>query len=193
MKAVIDVRGRTVGIVCARGINNYGGYERMLADLVPRLVQKGYSVRCSCEKPEGKEDTTSYMGSKLDYFPLKPPANYTFRKAFELLYDTYFVIRYALLCDVIYVLGIYGGISLLIPRLLGREVIVNTDGLEWKRDKYNVVERSLIILFFAVSINLASRIVVDNKQLKLFIGKRHHFKTSYVPYWISQPKPQSLD
>jgi len=48
-------------------------------------------------------------------------------------------------------------------------------------------------LFFAVSINLASRIVVDNKQLKLFIGKRHHFKTSYVPYGISQPKPQSWD
>ncbi|MGZ4853269.1 MAG: DUF1972 domain-containing protein [Halobacteriota archaeon] len=191
--AVIDVRGKRVGIVGARGIGNYGGYERMLVDLVPQLVQKGYRVRCSCEQPRGEECTANYKGATLDYFPLKPPANYTLRKAFELLYDSYFIIRYSLVCDIIYVLGVYGGLSLLIPRLLGKVVVVNTDGLEWERTKYHVVERSLIILFFALSLNLASRIVVDNEQLKGFIGKRHHFKTSYIPYGVSQQKPQSWD
>ena len=193
MKAVIDVRGRTVGIVGARGINNYGGYERMLADLVPRLVQKGYSVRCSCEKPAGGERIADDTGATLDYFPLEAPANYAFRKAFELFYDFFFVLKYALVCDVIYVLGIYGGAALLVPRLLGREVIVNTDGLEWERSKYNIVERSIIVLYFAVSLILATKIVVDNKELRRFISARHDSKISYIPYGVTHQRPQPWD
>ena len=193
MKAVIDVCGRTVGIVGARGINNYGGYERMLADLVPRLVQKGYSVRCSCEKPAGGERIADDTGATLDYFPLEAPANYAFRKAFELFYDFFFVLKYALVCDVIYVLGIYGGAALLVPRLLGREVIVNTDGLEWERSKYNIVERSIIVLFFAVSLILATKIVVDNKELRRFIGARHDAKIYYIPYGVTPQRPQQWD
>jgi rhamnosyltransferase len=165
----------------------------MLADLVPRLVQKGYGVRCSCEKPASGKHIADDTGATLDYFALKPPANYTVRKAFELLYDSYFIARYSLICDVIYVLGIYGGPSLLIPRLLKRQVVVNMDGLEWKRAKYTVVERSIIILLFAVSLNLASKIVVDNEQLKRCIGERHCAKTCYIPYGVSEQKPQSWD
>jgi rhamnosyltransferase len=187
------VRGRTVGIVGARGIDNYGGYERMLADLVPRLVQKGYRVRCTCEQPEDGDCPNDYMGAKLDYFPLKAPKNYTLRKAFELLYDSYFIARYSLVCDIIYVLGIYGGASLLIPRLLGKEVVVNTDGLEWKRAKYHIVEMSLIVLYFAVSLNLASKIVVDNEQLRRCIGKKHSSKICYIPYGVSRQKSRSWD
>ena len=190
---MIDMRRRRVGIVGARGINNYGGYERMLADLVPRLVQKGFAVRCSCERPANGRLITDYRGAKLDYFALKPPSNYALRKAFELLYDFFFVLKYALTCDVVYVLGIYGGAALLFPRLLGRDVIVNTDGLEWERDKYNVVERSIIALYFAVSLNLASKIVIDNQGLKRFIGARLHSKICYIPYGVTYPQLQPWD
>lgn len=185
--------GKIIGIVGARGIDNYGGYERMLAELVPRLVQKGYRVRCSCEQPDGGEHPSEYMGAPLDYFPIRAPANYTVRKAFELLYDSYFIAKYSRLCDIVYVLGVFGGPSLIIPRLLRKEVIINTDGLEWERAKYHVVERSLIIWLFGFSLNLATKIVVDNKQMKRFIGKRHHFKTSYIPYGVSEQKPESWD
>jgi rhamnosyltransferase len=191
--AVISMRGRTVGIVGARGINNYGGYERMLADFVPRLVQKGYDVRCSCEKPTSGQHITDDKGATLDFFALKPPSNYVLRKAFELLYDFFFVCKYALICDVVYVLGIYGGVALLVPRVLGKEVIVNTDGLEWKRAKYSIVERGIIVLYFAVSLNLATKIVVDNQELKRFIGERHHSKISYIPYGVEHQRPQPWD
>jgi rhamnosyltransferase len=165
----------------------------MLADLIPRLVQKGYGVRCSCEKPGSGKPVVDDIGATLDYFELKPPANYTLRKAFELVYDFFFVLKYALVCDVVYVLGIYGGAALLVPRLLGRDVVVNTDGLEWKRAKYNVVERSIIILFFAVSLNLATEIVVDNEELRRFIGAKHHSKISYIPYGVEHQRPQPWD
>jgi rhamnosyltransferase len=189
----MNIPGKTIGIVGARGIDNYGGYERMLADLVPLLVQKGYRVRCSCEQPEHGKRPSEYMGATLDYFPLKAPANYTFRKAFELLYDSYFITKYSRFCDIIYVLGVYGGPTLLIPRVLRKEVIINTDGLEWERAKYHVVERSIIIWFFGFSLNLGSKIVVDNKQMRKYIGKRHLSKTFYIPYGVSPQKPEPWD
>jgi rhamnosyltransferase len=184
---------KTIGIVGARGIGNYGGYERMLVDLVPRLVQKGYRVRCSCEQPERGEGPCEYIGATLDYFPLKAPANYSLRKAFELFYDSYFIAKYSLFCDIVYVLGIYGGPSLLFPRLWRKEVIINTDGLEWERAKYHVVERSIIIWFYGFSLNLATKIVVDNEQMKQYIGTRHRPKTFYIPYGVSPQKPEPWD
>ena len=189
----IGLPGKTIGIVGARGIGNYGGYEQMLVELIPRLVQKGYRVRCSCEQLESGERPGDYMGAKLDYFPLKAPANYNLRKAFELLYDSYFIAKYSQVCDIVYVLGIYGGPSLVIPRLLRKEVIINTDGLEWERAKYHVVERSIIIWFFGFSLNLASKIVIDNDQMRQYIGKRHQHKTFYIPYGVSQQKPEPWD
>lgn len=157
----------------------------MLAELAPRLVQKGYDVRCSCEKPAKGELITDYHGVKLDYFMLKPPANYTLRKAFELFYDLFFVLFYAVFCDEVYVLGIYGGVALLFPRLLGKDVVVNTDGLEWERAKYNIVESCIIILFYTISINLASKIIIDNEGLRRVIGVRHHSKVYFIPYGVA--------
>src|SRR5665647_356775 len=191
--AEINIHRKTIGIVGARGIDNYGGFERMLADLVPRLVQKGYRVRCSCEQPEHGERPSEYMGATLDYFPLNAPANYTLRKAFELLYDSYFIAKYSRFCDIIYVLGIYGGPTLLIPRVLRKEVIINTDGLEWQRAKYHVVEQSLIIWFFGFSLNLATKVVVDHEQMRQYTGKRHQPKTFYIPYGVSPQKPEPWD
>jgi rhamnosyltransferase len=165
----------------------------MLADLIPRLVRKGYDVRCSCEKPASGARVADNTGATLDYFPLEAPARYTSRKAFELLYDIYFVLTYALVCDVVYVLGIYGGPALLVPRLLGKQVIINTDGVEWERAKYNIVERSIIVLYFAISVNLATKIVVDNTELRRFIGARHHSKICYIPYGVTRHPPQPWD
>lgn len=170
-----------------------GGMSECSRNLVPRLVRRGYHVRCTSEQPKGSDRPTDYEGGKLDYFPLKAPANYNLRKLFELLYDSYFIARYALVCDIIYVLGIYGGGALLLPRLLGRQVIVNTDGLEWKRAKYHIIERSLIVLYFAVSLNLASKIIIDNEKLRACIGTRHSSKTCYIPYGVSKQKSQPWD
>ena len=43
----------------------------------------------------------------------------------------------------------------------GGGIIVNSDGLEWKRAKYNIVERSIIILYFTFSLNLATKIAAE--------------------------------
>jgi len=174
-----------IAIIGARGINNYGGFETMVGELAPKLVGKGYVVYCSCEKSRNGERLEDYKGVKLIYFPIKPPVNYTLRKIFEFIYDIYFIIKCSLRCDIVYVLGLFGGIFLFIPRLFGKVSIVNVDGIEWKRSKFNIVEKNLIRIFFILSTISASFIIIDNKCLKNYINPRYHKKVIYVPYGAS--------
>ncbi len=171
-----------IAIIGARGIANYGGFETMVGELAPKLVKKDYIVYCSCEKPINGEQLENYNGVKLIYFPIRAPINYTFRKIFECFYDIYFIIKCSIICDVVYSLGLCGGISLLIPRFFGKISIVNIDGIEWRRSKFSVVEKNLLRIFFTFSTISASYIVIDNKHLINYISARYRKKAVYISY-----------
>jgi rhamnosyltransferase len=51
----------------------------------------------------------------------------------------------------------------------------------------------MIILYFATSLNLATKIVVDNEELRQYIGARHHSKLSFIPYGVARQRPQPWD
>jgi rhamnosyltransferase len=174
-----------LAIIGARGIGNYGGFETVVSELAPRLVERGYVVYSSCEKSGNEEQLKEYKGVKLIYFPIKPPANYTLRKIFEIIYDIYFITKCSLFCDVVFALGIGGGIFLFVPRLFGKVSIVNIDGLEWKRSKFDALEKALLRILLAFSFTSATFIGVDNKCLKNYINPRYHRKVIYVPYGVS--------
>src|SRR2546425_12238894 len=94
---------RKIGIVGARGVGNYGGFETLVAELAPRLSKQGFSVYCSVER--GTE--TSIVGVpnlQIITFPLSMPANYYLRHLFEFLYDFYFFtyLSFKTRCDVVY-------------------------------------------------------------------------------------------
>lgn len=174
-----------IAIIGARGIGNYGGFESVVSELGPSLVKKGYLVYCSCEKSGNEHENDEYLGVKKIYFPIKPPANYTLRKIFEILYDMYFTIKCSFSCDVIYALGLGANISLLVPRLFGKVSIVNVDGLEWRRSKFNLTERILLKIMFLMCCISSNVIIVDNKKLIGHVSQQFHKKTVFIPYGVN--------
>ena len=187
------MRRRTVGIVGARGINNYGGYERMLADLVHGSCRKGTRFAAAVRDPQTESSSLTTKGRNSITSRSNPRPTTPCEKRSSFFTISFFILKYAAVCDVVYVLGIYGGVALLFPRLFGKHVVVNTDGLEWERAKYNTVERSIIVLYFAVSLNLASKIIIDNEGLRRFISARHHSKICYIPYGVAYQQPRAWD
>lgn len=177
-----------IAIIGARGIGNYGGFESVVSELGPGLVKRGHTVYCSCEKSENEEETPEYFGVKKIYFPIKPPSNYTFRKAFEIFYDIYFIIKCSFFCDIIYTLGCGASIFLLIPRLFGKLSIVNVDGLEWRRSKFSLIERFLLKVMFSISCVSSKIIIIDNKNLIRHINKKCHKKVVFIPYGVNIPR-----
>lgn len=178
---------KKIAIIGARGIANYGGFETMVAELAPRLVERGFDVYCSCEKNGSKLEKT-YKGAKLIYFPLFMPSNYKARKIFEIIYDIYFnlVCPTYYKCDVVYSLGTGANLFTIVPRLFGKKSIVNVDGLEWRRSKFNSFEKLTLKILFKLVLLSADYIIIDSCALMTYIPKKYHNKIKYIPYGVSE-------
>ncbi len=175
---------KKIGIVGARGIANYGGFETFVAELAPRLVKKGFKVYCSCEKDE--KTPQEYEGVTLSYFPFHMPSNYNFRKILEFFYDIYFGFIFSFKCDSIYFLGPTANIFTFFPRIFGKKSFINMGGVEWERSKFSKTEQSLLKLFFKLSAIGSNHIIIDNKKLINYIDEKYHHKVIFITYGVEE-------
>lgn len=187
-------KGR-IAIIGARGIGNYGGFETLVSELAPRLHDKGYEVFCSHRMPDQGDAGTDFKGATLLYFPFRFPMSGVLARGFEALYDWYFAVMcsFFMKCDVVYCLGTGAGFALPLCRFSHSRLVVNVDGLEWKRAKFSRFQRTLIKLFFFASYVGAHRLLLDNSRLRDFIPESFVNKASYIPYGAAPVECEDWD
>jgi rhamnosyltransferase len=178
-----------IAIIGSRGIPaKYGGFETFAEGLSARLVEKGYDVTVSCEYQTPDERLNDFKGVKLSYFPFKPPHSYFLRKFYENLSDLYFLFKLTRKNDIIYFLGTEVGMFLFIPKVLkqGIQLIVNIDGVMWKRTKFNLFERWLLKVNHNFATWFADVIVADAEEMKKFIVNNFRDKSIFIPYGVEE-------
>lgn len=180
---------KKVAIIGARGIANYGGFETLVSELAPRLSALGYEVACSHRWADEKERRSEIRGSTPLYFPFKFPKSVFLARLFELFYDWYFVLKcsFGLRCDIVYCLGTGAGFALPLGRLTRSKLVVNIDGLEWKRAKFTRGQRGLIRLLFKSCFSFSNIILVDNSRLTEFVPEARRKDAVFIPYGVSIP------
>lgn len=180
-----------IAIIGSRGIPaKYGGFETFADGLSTRLVKKGFDITVSCEYEDPMERLDDYHGVKLEYFPLKAPKNYFLRMVYENLSDIYFLFKLSRKHDVVYFLGIEVGMFLFIPKLLKRNLhlMVNIDGVMWKRTKFNKFERWLLKINHHFATKFADIIIADAEEMKKYVNPKYLEKTVFIPYGIEEPE-----
>lgn len=160
--------------------NNYGGFEMFLESCAPRLSSRFKNVLVTCDRTKYKDHTTNWHGVQRVFIPL--PAN----GALSVLHDlmAFFAVFWRV--RAIIVLGVSGGIFFPLFRLLcsltGKKLIVNVDGVEWRRAKFSRGKR----LFLYVSDRLAQwcahRVVVDNEGLRPFLVRSVQQSAALIAY-----------
>jgi len=187
------MRNPRIAIIGARGIGNYGGFETMVSELAPRLVEKGYEVHFSSRSLEEGAPPVHSAEMKAMYFPFRFPRSGLARSAFEALYDWYFGVKCSLFmkCDSVYCLGTSVGYALPLMRLSRSKILINVDGLEWKRMKFNALQRASVRSFWFACFLFSSVLVLDNPRLLDSIPQRFRQKAAYVPYGVSAISPSS--
>jgi len=180
-----------VAIIGSRGIPaKYGGFEVFTEELSTKLSQKGYTVTVTCE--EGCSDHAGhYQGVNLAYHPINPPKNYFFRKFYELFGDLYFLVRLSRRNDVILLLGMTAGSLTFLPKILSRslKLVINIDGVEWKRDKFNSFEKAFLKFNTTVATKVSDAIILDAKSMAHHIDSNVVAKSVYIPYGVNHPVP----
>jgi rhamnosyltransferase len=180
-----------IAIIGSRGIPaKYGGFETFAEGLSTRLVKNGFEITVSCEYEPLESRIAEFNDVKLEYFPFKPPKNYFLRMFYENLSDIYFLIKLTRSHDLIYFLGIEVGFFLFIPKLIKNDIklLVNIDGLMWKRTKFNKFARFLLKLNHYFATVFANTIITDAEEMKNYIPDIYKNKAVYIPYGVELPK-----
>lgn len=182
-----------IAMIGTRGVPaSYGGFETCVEELGKRLVERGHEVTVYCRDSYYDQKQRSYLGMRLIYLPnLK-------RKSLDTLSHTFLSVLDAVRepFDVLMIFNAANSPSLLLPRLLGKKIAINTDGLEWKRGKWGPVARNYYKFSEWLCTKLAHRIVADSTGIQNYYLERFGVDTVYIAYGayiIQSRKPELLD
>jgi rhamnosyltransferase len=179
-----------IAIIGSRGIPaKYGGFETIVEAVAPRLVEKGWNIFVSCEGTRDSSKPAVYKGVNLFYFPIRP----FFRIIYEVLYDVYSLAKSSLMCHCVYMLGYGAGLFFFVPKLFRKKLVVNVDGLEWKRDKFNRLEKFILLTSERAAVTFADVIVADSREIKKYIERRYKKEAVYITNGVDAPQVQKRD
>ncbi len=172
-------RSLSIAIIGSRGIpGNYGGFETCAHHLSTLLVKRGHDVTVYGASTYSTVDDKFYRGVKRIILP-------SFKgKAMEKLSYVFLSLVHASFTKnrIILLLGLPGVMFTPIPRLFGKKIAVNVDGLEWQRVKWG----KLGSFYFRKSAYLAGwlchELVTDSKVLKRYYLDRYSRKSTYIAY-----------
>ena len=168
-----------IAIIGTRGIPaNYGGFETFAEELSTRLVKRGHKVIVYCRSHSVKTKERFYKGVELVILP-------TIRhKYFDTVAHTFLSTMHVLFTDteVIYFCNTINSVFTIIPRIFGKRTILNVDGLEWKRKKWNALAKAAYRISERIATIFANAIVTDSKAIRDYYKKRFGKDTEYISY-----------
>lgn len=173
-----------LAILGTRGIPaRYGGFETFAEKLATYLARRGVSVTVFCPSGTRKPDCM-YLGVTLKY--VKSPRLGSFS---ETAWDLQCLWRARREYDVVYMLGVGAGFAAWIPRVYGATVWINSDGVEWKRRKWTLLQRAYLAAAEAMSVLFATRIIADADAIAEYLQKRYPGlrKVSTITYGADIP------
>jgi len=165
-----------IAIVGTRGIPaRYGGFETFAEELSTRLVARGHRVTVYCRE---RHPEPTYRGVRLVYLP-------TWRhKYFDTIVHTFFSTVHLIFhrADVALYCNGANAIFTALPRLAGIPTVLNVDGLERKRKKWNRLAKTWYAISEWLATFCASVVVTDARQIAQYYLERYGKRTEFIPY-----------
>jgi rhamnosyltransferase len=84
-------------------------------------------------------------------------------------------------------LGYGAGFFFFIPKLFRKKLFVNVDGIEWRRDKYNRIEKLILYLGEIFAVRLSDVVIADSIEIKKYIESKHGKNAVYISYGVEKP------
>lgn len=163
----------TVGIPA-----KYGGFETLAHHLTKELQNEfEFQVYNSSTAYSPSERLSEFNGAKLIYLPFKANGIQS------IVYDIVSMIHALFTADVLLVLGVSGGLFTPIVRLFSnKKIIVNIDGLEWRRAKWNKYTRWFLKLSEKVAVKFSHADITDNMAIKRYTAKFYKTLSHFIAY-----------
>ena len=170
-----------LNIMGTRGVPaSHGGFETFAERLALYLASRGISVTVYCqsrrgEDLEGRED--NWRGIHRVHFGTRR-SGCLGTMEFDL----------ACVRDVIdrpgvdLILGYNTAVFNVLQRRKGRQIYMNMDGIEWKRDKWSVPAKLWFMLNEVIGANLCDVPIADHPEIANHVARRTRTAPAMIPY-----------
>jgi glycosyltransferase involved in cell wall biosynthesis len=167
---------KTVGIIGTNGLpGRYGGWDQLVNHLTKNLRDK-YSFLVYTSYTNAEPGLTEYNGAKLKIVKFKANG------VQSIPYDIYSLIHAGFRCDVLYICGTSGCLSLPLIKLFRKKIILNPDGQEWKRKKWSKPVRWFLKISEKFGILFSDIVIADNKKIQEYITKSYNKSSVLIEY-----------
>jgi len=168
-----------IAIMGLRGIPaKYGGFETFIEELAPRLAGKGHSVTVYGRSNIIDLRERHYKGVRITILPTIS------HKYLETVFHTFLCVLHALFrkYEIVFIVNAANSIFSILPRLTGKKVVVNVDGIERKRKKWSMIGKLWYFSGEIFSVIFPNRIVTDARTIQDYYRKRYRKDSTFIPY-----------
>lgn len=179
-----------VFIVGSKGIPaQYGGFETFVENLTKRKKSEHIMYHVSCMN----NDEQTFMYNNSECFNVKLPLKGAPGRILHVSRVLSKIEKWKkhnkLNQTIVYILGCRIG-PLLIPhaiklKRLGVSIMVNPDGLEWKRDKWSSIEKKFLKYCEKCLVKNSQYIICDSKNIEKYIQREYgvgQSQTTFIAY-----------
>jgi glycosyltransferase involved in cell wall biosynthesis len=163
----------TVGVPAS-----YGGFETLAEHLAENLGGKyDLHIYCSGRKYARKDRVATYKNSRLHYIPLDANG------VQSIPYDTWSILHALFYADVLLILGVPGAWLLPFVRwFTNKRIIISIDGIEWKRDKWNILARWYLFWAEGLAVKYSHIDISDNEAIQDYTAMRYGSLSRIIEY-----------
>jgi glycosyltransferase involved in cell wall biosynthesis len=170
----------------SRGMPGHsGGVERVVEAVAPRLAERGNEVVVYCADEPGPR-TVNYRGVTLQR--IKAPRS----KHFDTISRS-FVASMKEMWGSTQIVHYHGSGSAplaILPRLMGKKVIVTVHGLDWQRRKWNIFGKLFLRFGEWAAVRFPHKTVVVGPDLKTELDKLYNVRTLLIPNGVEDRTPR---
>lgn len=170
---------KKVAIIGTVGIpSRYGGFETLAHHLTNQLQNEfEFTVYCSRKAYQKHERPTHFNKAKLVYLPFDANG------VQSIIYDIISIIHAIFFADTLLILGVSGGIAIPFVRLFtNKKIIVNIDGLEWRRNKWNRFAKWFLKFSEKIAVKFSHADITDNEAIKRYTSINYNTLSHLIEY-----------
>lgn len=160
----------------------YGGFETLAHQLAVHIPPDQIRLVIFAQKSayEASERTGNFQGHEVVYLPIRANGPASMVHDASALMSAVFVHKVSL-CVL---LGYSGAWALPLIRLLrpGVRIVSNIDGMEWRREKFGPLTRSLLKLLEQVSVKFSNQVIADNAAIAEMVRARYGIAPIQIAY-----------
>jgi glycosyltransferase involved in cell wall biosynthesis len=173
-----------IAIVGTRGIpNRYGGFERFAEQISSRFAEHGHRVTVYCRRAFTSPDDVYDRRVRRVIVPS------LHQKHLDTWVSTFFAAAHVACSnnDVVLLCNVANSPFAYIPRLFGKPVVLNVDGLDRKREKWKGLGARVLHLCEWMSSFSSSQLVTDARAIHDYYVAKYRSESVVIGYGSEMP------